>query len=742
MIINSASRWAAAIVLLLSFVKPSPAVDTHVWEQSDQTDFTRGTHKGLSIRSDGRVTLAPAFKELDSTGVPYLWTLAEDSKGTIYYAGGAPTGTSTKLFALPQKGKPKVIATIPGLEVHALVVDRQDRVYAAVLPDAKIYRIDQAGKPQLFFDPKCKYIWAMAFDRSGNLFVATGDNGLIYKVNSNGQGKQFFDTQETHARSMAIDDEGNLIVGTEPGGLILRITPAGKSFVLYQAAKREVTAVAVHGGVIYAAAIGSKASGLSVTGAKPVLPSNPTNPVSATGNIRVALQHPAPAAPIGTLNVVVSGGSDFFRIERDGFAEQIWSSPTELIYAIGFDPAGKPLLGTGNKGIIYRVDSDSLFTDLLNAPPTQVTSFLQGANGVVYAATGNVGNLYSIGPALDSKGALESEVLDAGQFAHWGKAHLMDDLQGGTIELETRSGNVNNPQDSWSAWSKVPVSELGGAIQSPAARFLQYRLTFERGTKAERSPVLSTVDIPFLPKNVAPRVEQIESAPFNYRQPATTNALERSVAPSGSPLTLTLSAVGRKSPDVSAVLLTPPRGVATLQYAKGYETIRWSARDDNGDPLKFKLEIRLISSDRWELLKSDLDDRFYAFDTAAFPDGKYMVRVTASDAPANTPQDALSASLDSDPFVIDNTPPEIINVAISLSGKRRQLKFTAKDALSWIDKAQYSINGGDWTLVQPDKLVSDSQTLDFTIQGDQGNAIAVRVFDDDDNSVVKQFVLR
>ena len=157
------------------------AVETHIWEQSDQAEFGRGTRKGLSIRSDGRVTLAPQFRELDSTGVPYLWALAQDSKGTVYYAGGAPTGATAKVFQMRHNEKSKVLAEISGLEVHVLAVDREDRVYAAVLPDAKVYRIDSSGKAQLFFDPKCKYIWAMSCDRSGNLFVATGDGGLISK---------------------------------------------------------------------------------------------------------------------------------------------------------------------------------------------------------------------------------------------------------------------------------------------------------------------------------------------------------------------------------------------------------------------------------------------------------------------------------------------------------------------------------------------------------------------------------
>ncbi len=158
---------AAALILLAAAPRLCSATDTRVWEQSDQADFTKGTAKNLSIRSDGRITLAPSFKELDSTNVPYLWAVVQDSKGTLYYAGGAPTGATTKVYALPANGKPKAFAELTGLEIHALAVDKQDRVYAAVLPDAKIYRLDGSAKPQLFFDPKCKYVWSMVFDQNG-----------------------------------------------------------------------------------------------------------------------------------------------------------------------------------------------------------------------------------------------------------------------------------------------------------------------------------------------------------------------------------------------------------------------------------------------------------------------------------------------------------------------------------------------------------------------------------------------
>jgi len=734
---NYSGLYLAVALLLLTAAPPACfAVDTHVWEQSDQAAFARGTPKNLSIRSDGHLTLAPVFKELDSTSVPYLWAIAQDSKQTVYYAGGAPTGATTKIYALPANGKPKVAAELTGLEVHALAIDSQDRIYAAVLPDAKIYRIDKSGKPQLFFDAKCKYVWAMVFNRSGDLFIATGDSGIIYRITPEGEGSEFFRTEETHARSMIIDEGGNLIVGTEPNGLVLRITPKGEGFVLFQSNKREVTAVAEHNGAIYAAAVGSKPVGVSVTGPPPVLPSN-APAVTPTGAPKAGGTPPSLPPAIGSLSAAVAGGSEFYRIQKDGFAETIWSSSTDLIYAIAFDPAAKPLLGTGNKGLIYRIDSDQLSTQLLNAPPTQVTAFLQGRNGLVYAATGNVGNLYAIGPQLETTGTLESEVLDAGDFAYWGKVHLTSTSHDGTIGFETRSGNLSRPQKSWSSWTTVAVTRLGGQLDSPAARYLQYRLTLSRSSRAE-SPELSTVDVAYLPKNIAPKIHQVEIAPFNYRETAAPSVLERSLLPSGSPSTLILPAMGQPKSATPAPTLELS-GSATLQYSKGYETVRWNASDPNGDPLIFKIEMRGKTESLWRLLQDKLKDQHYSFDSTAFPDGQYVIRITASDAPGNTPADTLTNSVESDPFTIDNTPPEITNIKITKDSGKRQISFTAKDALSWLDKAEYSVNGGDWTLLEPINKVTDSQTLNYTLPAGAGEIVAVRVFDEDDNGVTKQF---
>jgi hypothetical protein len=739
-------RTAALFVCAFGSVSLLFAVDTHVWQQDEQSEFNRGTIKHLSVRSDGHITLAPAFRELADTGVPYLWSIVQDSHGTLYCAGGAPTGATTKIYSVAPRGGSHVVAELTALEVHALALDKQDRLYAATSPDSKVYRIGRDGKPELFFDTKAKYVWAMAFDKSGNLYVATGDEGVIYRVTPDGKGTEFFRTEETNARSMIVDSHGDLIVGTEPGGYITRITPQGKSFVLFQTGKREVTSVAEHDGVLYAAAVGGKPAQPSLAAPARTTP-HPAAGASAGSKAIVTVQPGATPPAAGMLSLTapapaVAGGSEVYRIDQDGFAEKLWSSTKDVVYAIGFDPDGKPLLGTGNKGVIYRIDSSVLATQLINAPPTQVTSFLAGKDGLTYAVTGNVGKVYAIGPSYEKAGSLESEVLDVGSFAYWGGAYLQSELDGGTVSIETRSGNVNRPQKNWSEWQPVELRSLNGSVASPPARFLQYRLTLKASAQS-KSPDVGSIEIGYLPKNIAPVVREIEIADANYRA-STSTFLERNVEPSGSALTLTLPPIGNRKGASTPVRLEGAGGM-TLQYAKSYVTARWAASDANGDALTYKVEIRGERESLWRFLKDKVQESYLSFDSSAFPDGKYIIRVTASDAPSNTPAAALSASLESDPFVIDNTPPQVIAGGVKEESGATLIEFTAKDASSWINKTEYSVNGGDWTLLDPVTKVSDGKELHYQLRIPKSAAheqqmIAVRVFDENDNGTVQRFV--
>lgn len=714
------------------------AVETRTWSESDYADFEKGVIKNLSVRSDGLLTLAPRSHELFDTLTAYLWALAQDSKGNLY-AGG---GTSAKLYRIPPDGKGKMLADLDSLDIDAIAVDSKDRVYAATSPDGKIYRITGNGKPEIFYDPKQKYIWALAFDSKGDLFVATGDQGEVHRVTPDGKGKVFFKTDETHVRSMAVDASDNLIVGTDPGGLVLRVSPAGNGFVLYQMPKREVTAVAVgRDGSIYVSAVGNK-----LPGTLPVQPAQTNPPPVATVSVNIpgspapaparpAAQPPASVAPAG-----VSGGSEVYRIEPNGNPRRVWSNSQDVVYAIAFDSAGRAVLGAGNKGNLYRIESPTEYTALLIMPATQITAFQAGRDGTLYAATGNVGKVYEIGPGLEHDGTIESDVFDASMFTLWGRLSFEAKLNGGQVAVQTRSGNLDQPEKNWSPWSAAITVTKGGRMTSPAARFVQWKATLT-ADGAGKSPELESVDVAYLEKNVEPRIDEIEMTPPNHKFPVSAAPLVPV-----QPQTLSLPPLGRRAaPSAPSFSVESTTSTPAMQLAKGWVGARWLASDPNGDPLMFTVEIRGENETEWKPLKDKIAEKYYSWDSTAFSDGEYRLRITASDAPGNPPSEALTARMESDVFVIDNTPPKITGLAATRNSGKLAVRWHAADALNNVTRAEYSLDGGEWTVAAPVTKLSDSPELDYELTLDAAageHTIAVRVADDYDNQAADKVVVR
>src|SRR6202167_947437 len=274
------------------------AEGTRTWDQSKFEDLTKGTAKGVALRSEGGLELAPAFKALATTPSTYIWSIASDSAGNIYAAAGSPA----RVYRITSDGQIATIFEPQELQVQSLVVSKNGIVYAATAPDGKVYRLEPpkaapgaksgattSWSATPYFDPGSKYIWDIVIDKSGALYVATGDHGEIFKVSANGQHSLFFKSDEVHIRVLALDPKGNLIAGSDGSGLVYRIAPNEEAFSLYSAPKKEITALAIDGaGNIYAAAAGEKHGGSApqppqMSGMMGAQTQNPT--ATAGGNI-------------------------------------------------------------------------------------------------------------------------------------------------------------------------------------------------------------------------------------------------------------------------------------------------------------------------------------------------------------------------------------------------------------------------------------------------------------------------
>ncbi|MBM3813532.1 MAG: hypothetical protein FJW20_18060 [Acidimicrobiia bacterium] len=719
----------AAAVALGSF-----AAATRNWEHSTQADFEKGKRTRLSLRSDGRLSLAPVFRELFDASTSYLWAVAEDSKGRIYLGGGGMDASTSKLFVV-QNGNGRLLGELPGLGIHAIAIDNRDRVYAATSPDGKVYRLAADGKPETFYDPKVKYIWSLAVDSAGNLFVGTGEKGEIHKVTPAGAGSVFFKTEESHVRTLAAGPAGNLFAGTEPGGLILRIGAGGDGFVLHQSSKREVTSLTVDSkGQVYAVAVGNKTAPAAPPPA-PVIPVPQPSPTPGAASAQAAqpAQAQRPPAPPSSVGAAITGGSEVVRIEADGYARRLWTHASEIAYAIVLDSHGRPVIGTGNRGTIYRLDSDLLHSVLVSAAPTQVTGLAAGSGGRIHAVTGNIGKLYQLGPELEKTGEYEGDVLDAGFFSHWGRLRWMGSDSSGKVTLAARSGNLDLPQQNWSPWTDA----ADGRIASPAARFLQYKVTLT-ASSAGQSPEVSLIEAAYLPKNVAPVLELVSVTPPNFRFPPQPLTLTPNTNLTLPPLA---RAPKQPSPSISTDVSTN-----TMISAKGHIGARWLAKDENNDFLLSKVEIRGVKETEWKLLKDKLREKYISWDSTAFPDGEYRLRITVNDSPDNPAGSSLESSLESDVFVIDNTPPQITALTASRNSASVEARWRAADSLNRISKAEYSLDGGDWMVVLPTTRLSDSRAHDYVLKLDGlapgEHTIAVRVTDEYDNQAVDKALVR
>jgi hypothetical protein len=176
---------------------------------------------------------------------------------------------------------------------------------------------------------------------------------------------------------------------------------------------------------------------------------------------------------------------------------------------------------------------------------------------------------------------------------------------------------------------------------------------------------------------------------------------------------------------------TPPTPApGRRMFQKGLQTIAWRAEDADDDRLEYALQYRREGDPAWRDLRDALADGIFVWDTTTVADGRYIVRVRASDAPANVGDRALVGERDSEIVNIDNTPPAI--EVQSPTGNPTRLQVTVTDGRSPIQKVEFSVAGGAWQLVYPLDGLADSLTERYEITlpaGADASRVVIRATD-------------
>lgn len=373
--------------------------------------------------------------------------------------------------------------------------------------------------------------------------------------------------------------------------------------------------------------------------------------------------------------------SSVFAFSPDGTAEEIFRRSNIRFLSLSVRD-GALVVGTDKNAGYFEIDPDA-------ARPARFTSLGDGkffrflnVTGRTYAVLLDPSRILEVGENLSRRGRFRSSPFDTGGFSRWGRPDADFSIVPDTgVRIRSRSGAVMT-EDLWGGWT-----ESGSGTVPAPARFYQYEVELS-SAQGKQSPVFRYFSVPFFQNNTSPVIDRV-------------------IVQSGS--------------------------------AAGNWKITWEARDEDKDTLIYRVYLSRTEKN-WILLNDKpLEDASFEFSMDQFPDGIYRVRIEASDERSNPMAESRKAFRVSEPFPIDNTPPEIGEIRLTRKGGVTTARWTASDSGSLLGDASYCVNGGKWIRIIPvDGLFdSRSKTFEASIEEKTPFLLQVQVTDALGNSAVK-----
>jgi hypothetical protein len=345
------------------------------------------------------------------------------------------------------------------------------------------------------------------------------------------------------------------------------------------------------------------------------------------------------------------GKGALFQIGADGRLDQLHALTQTYFTSLAVGPDERVYAGAADKGRIYLVEPDGAVATAFDVDERSVSQVLWNGTNLWFATDDTAAAYRATGRATAAK--FVSDVFDGKSVSRFGRTAWHSE---GKITFETRSGNTAKPGVGWSEWQKPSgVAKQGGGLQSgkitsPPGRYWQFRVSFE-----DEAAKISRINSYYAPTNQATKVEDVTI------EPAAKESL----------------------PTLKDLAAKPRSPVLKL---------KWKIDNTDGDDTTYTLEARRDGEANWRPIS-----------TETYPDGWYRLRVTASDAAANSPDRALTTSFSTPMFAIDNQRPAIDNLSITYP----KASARASDAINVLAEAAYSIDDGPWQLGATDDGLFD-----------------------------------
>ena len=756
-----------ALMCCLTLGSLCPAVNSKVVRHTSSSALLKGKTENAVIGSRGTIQLGRAAEAMvvksedfaDVWSINSIVSIAE----TIYF-GTSPnggiykyaTGELTKIYPLDEnEGQAEAAEELSEIEqlvkeiveageyltnehIFAMAIDASGAPLAGISGrECKLCRFN-GDKMEVIFEPDdAKYIFAIALDADGNIYLGTGPEGNIYKLDPRGKKTRVvYKSQDKNILSLAIGQDGSIYAGSDGRGLVYKIDPGTEgATVLYDSEQPEITALLLADSVgrtadskklnatnLYAAATSAKIvqtqtqfaassrAGYS-TGRTEAKAEEDKSSGENKGDMKLEVANtkkPTGAKPSSDPPPVSKGAkpgqaSHIYEITKDGFVTDIFGQAVVFFCLIEQDD--KLLAGTGNSAKLFSIDPvlEQQAVIYEDRQAAQITA-IAAAGADAYLGTANPAKLVKLSSGFAAEGTYISDLIDAGQPAKWGKLQLEADIPDGCQVLAaSRSGNVKDVNDpTFSQWPEPVVVTGPIQLRCPLGRFCQYKLILQSRDGRD-----------------SPLVREIAVA----------------------------STVPNRAPKVASVVVSR---VATASK-QGYFKISYVTKDVNGDKLIYRIDFRKLARTSWIELKDEFEATSLEWNARTVEDGRYEIRVTASDERSNTVTTTLLGSRVSEPVVVDNTGPVVTDIdatsAPENGDRYKVFKIEVSDELSAIGRLDYTIDSNtDWISAVPDDLVYDTTDEDFTVRVDKekklprgDHVLTIRVSDAVGNTTYKTF---
>jgi hypothetical protein len=708
----------------------------------------------------------------------HVFSLALDTQGRLLAGTGGQAGS---LLRFDKSDRAEVLYSEDELKyIWSIMVGPAGRIYLGTGPTGKVITLDAQGKnAEVLYQAKEKNILSLALDDAGILYAGGDEKGLIYRIDPGSkQATIVYDTQHSEISVLVFDEQGNLYAATadasaaRPGKQLIlsdgetsRPAPeekeeekesqtpdenddaeakeqadeksdldddagdepkektdnqkfrqddnltekVAKETIGQQSrgnqkalnhdnngenekipAKKEKSAIPVK-----ESADKKNSSEQSTAKTDKLIPPATTAAVpgagSAGGSGTTSRPRQTPPPP--------AKSNDVYKITPQGYVTKIFSK-TVVILAMVYEGEGRLLLGTGNDGQLLRLDVVRQEAVILHEvrPSVQISALWVTDQDKIFAGCANPGGVVALERRYVNEGYYVSEVIDAGQITHWGKLQIEAEIPDeATLSISTRSGNTADPDHGgWREWTTPSTVKMDLPIQSEPGRFLQYRLILGSADGASTSKVRE-VKLAHMIPNLPPQLNNVQV---------------KRAGPSGKP-----TGTAGEPQNLSKTF-----------------TVSWKATDDNKDKLTYKVFTRPMVGKSWIKIAEDLTATQHNWNSLTVADGRYEFKVEVSDAVANAQGTELTDSRISQPVVVDNTPPEVVELSYQIDGRMVRVAAQLEDELSVIKSVSYSLDSAEkWEVALAADGIYDSrqEKVGFEIEVEEAGAHLLTVHFED-----------